>query len=332
MLDPFRGRRGLRRTIRDVRSAWPRPVTSLDDGPRISTRRAYVEVLGLYGLFFGWGVATAMLVATHVVPLKAPSLDWFHAAKEAANQVVLAVLAVITVVTLSARRGRHLGNIGFTLRLQQGRRESRQVVTVAGVAALVGLLASLAIPSAFHLAPFPFGARTGPNLLYQCVSDIHAGIAEELVVNAFVVVTLRQAGRRWPEVVGVAVALRALYHVYYGPIGAVVWVIVWGGIFLAVYVLTRAVVALVVVHACFDLFGTLVYFNGAAAALFAMAAVAAVWVGYGLHTRRDPRIPHQRPACWWEGVSVYQRMSRSVTDHDDAHHPTWVRLRRRAGL
>jgi hypothetical protein len=75
------------------------------------------------------------------------------------------------------------------------------------------------------------------------------------VVLAFVVVTLRQAGRPWWEVTTVALVLRCSYHIYYGP--GVVGILVWAALFYWIYLRTRSLILLMICHAGWDAVGFL---------------------------------------------------------------------------
>jgi membrane protease YdiL (CAAX protease family) len=77
-----------------------------------------------------------------------------------------------------------------------------------------------------------------------------AGVVEETVVLAFVVSTLRQAGRTLPEIFIIAIALRLSYHDYYGP--GVVGIAVWAAVFIWLYLRTGSVIPLIIVHFFWD--------------------------------------------------------------------------------
>ena len=78
-------------------------------------------------------------------------------------------------------------------------------------------------------------------------------MVEELVVLAFVVVTLRQARRGWWEITLVALVLRGSYHIYYGP--GVVGILVWAALFYWIYLRFRSLILLMVCHAAWDTVG-----------------------------------------------------------------------------
>ena len=67
---------------------------------------------------------------------------------------------------------------------------------------------------------------------------------------AFVVSTLRQAGRTLPEITIVAMLLRMSYHDYYGP--GVIGIAVWAAVFIWLYLRTGSIVPLIIVHFFWD--------------------------------------------------------------------------------
>jgi membrane protease YdiL (CAAX protease family) len=86
--------------------------------------------------------------------------------------------------------------------------------------------------------------------LYATAASLAAGVVEETVVLAFVVSTLRQAGRTLPEIFIIAIALRMSYHDYYGP--GVVGIAVWAAVFIWLYLRTGSIIPLIIVHFFWD--------------------------------------------------------------------------------
>jgi membrane protease YdiL (CAAX protease family) len=86
--------------------------------------------------------------------------------------------------------------------------------------------------------------------LYATAASLAAGVVEETVVLAFVVSTLRQAGRPLIEVVAVAIALRMSYHDYYGP--GVAGIAIWAAVFIWLYLRTGSIIPLIIVHFFWD--------------------------------------------------------------------------------
>ncbi len=92
-------------------------------------------------------------------------------------------------------------------------------------------------------------------MFFSVFDSIQAGVIEELVVLAFVVVTLRQAGRPWWEVTLVALVLRGSYHIYYGP--GVFGILVWAALYYWIYLRFRSLIPMMVCHVAWDAVGFL---------------------------------------------------------------------------
>ncbi|MDQ2723917.1 MAG: CPBP family intramembrane metalloprotease [Actinomycetota bacterium] len=102
---------------------------------------------------------------------------------------------------------------------------------------------------------YPDGPSSYPNLTLNVFHAVQAGFIEEVVVLAFVVTTLEQARRPLPEIIAVALLLRASYHIYYGP--GVVGILIWASAFLWLYLRFRTIVPLIIAHSTWDVIGFL---------------------------------------------------------------------------
>src|SRR5215472_2817536 len=217
-------------------------------GP-ISARRAYLEVLGVFIAFFAAGiVAGGETLARRYPP---PSGSWAVFTPPTIGELAMAGLAVTVTVLLSIRRGitpRKLG-LGLPRRADGG-------VAVApsfrmAVWAIVTLSVGGVIISALatgHLSQ-PI-VQDNSYLMYTTAASLAAGVVEETVVLAFVVTTLRQAGRPLAEILAVAVLLRCSYHDYYG--FGVVGIAIWAAVFVWLYLRTGSVLPMMIVHVLWD--------------------------------------------------------------------------------
>lgn len=218
--------------------------------PVISAPRAYVEVLGVFGAFFAASVAAAgFLVAGSSLPTNVPG--WPAAIPSTIDQVAVTALAVVVPVLVVGRRGLGRRDLGLAV---------RQVITPgAGIRmaawAVLALMAGSLITGALTTDRFPLGRLTAPALTLNLFHGLQAGFLEETVVLAFVVATLEQARRPLPEIVTVAVVLRASYHIYYGL--GVLGVLVWAPAFVWLYRRFRTIVPLIVVHSAWDVLAVL---------------------------------------------------------------------------
>ena len=111
------------------------------------------------------------------------------------------------------------------------------------------------INAALQTGHYPTSQPNAPELIFATAASIQAGVVEELVVLAFAVVTLRQAGRPLWEVTIVVLVLRGSYHIYYGP--GVLGILVWAALFYWIYLRTGNVLVLMVAHAGWDAVGFL---------------------------------------------------------------------------
>jgi hypothetical protein len=118
------------------------------------------------------------------------------------------------------------------------------VVGASGTAAwaVLALVVGSVVTSIFKTAGYPFGRASASNLVYGAVRSFNAGIVEETVVLAFLVITLEQARGRSSEIVAVALVLRGSYHIYYGP--GVIGILVWASLFVWLFLRTRSLLPL----------------------------------------------------------------------------------------
>ena len=281
--------------------------------PPITAKRAYTEVLFVFSVFFLTGViAAGELLAGRFDDVLA-NASWATYVPQAVDAVLQTAVAVVLVLLLGARRGVTWRTLGVPLlrrpdgRLAAGR--SVRILAWAMFAQLAGGIVN-AILQTGHL---PTSKTSAPELMFAVTDSVQAGVVEEFVVLAFLVVTLRQAGRPLWEVLVVGLVLRGSYHIYYGP--GVVGIVVWAALFLWIYLRTQALLPLIVAHTAWDAVGFLSQRWGAVAAVGLLAAVALFiaapisWaVERGERGRRPPVPPgwHPDPSGvhhwrWWDG-------------------------------
>lgn len=218
-------------------------------GP-ISARRAYLEVLGVFFAFFAAGIVAGGEALARRYP--APSGSWAVFSPATISQLTMAALAVAVTVLLSGRRGITPRTLGLGLPRMADGGVAVGVAFRLGVWAIVTLAVGGVITGALagshHLAQ-PV-VQDNSYLMYATAASLGAGVVEEVVVLAFVVTTLRQAGRPLAEILAVAVLLRCSYHDYYGP--GVIGIAVWAAVFVWLFLRTGSVIPLVVVHFLWD--------------------------------------------------------------------------------
>ena len=218
----------------------------------LAPRRAYLEVVGVYLVFFESGIAAAgFYVAGHPPTL---SVDhWSDAVPAIFGELATTALCILVPVLLISRRGLELGDIGLRRPSPPSLSMGVRMAAWASLAIVIGAVVTRATTTSTLLdVPFSY-----PDFAVQVAHALQAGFIEEIVVLAFVVATLEQAGRSHLKIVAVAVVLRLGYHIYYGP--GVVGIALWATAFVWLYLRYRTIVPLIVVHCVWDLFAVLGY-------------------------------------------------------------------------
>jgi hypothetical protein len=207
-------------------------------------------VLGVYLAFFAVGIiAAALLLGGRTADLRDTG-SWGVYMPAAVNILAEIGLALAVVFLLGARRGVRPSTLGFRVpRLADGRVAVSQSVRVMGWCFFAIILGGM-INAALQTGSLPAFHNSPPALIYAMFDSLQAGFVEEVVVLAFVVVTLRQAGRPWWEVTVVALVLRGAYHIYYGP--GVVGILVWAALFYWIYLRFRQLWPMIICHTLWD--------------------------------------------------------------------------------
>lgn len=225
----------------------------------IGRRRAYTEIVLVYLAFFGRGIVDSVesLAGKFVVP----KTTWQSAVDGTISTLTMAALAVTLVVVLCARRHRSAIDLGLSLQplsspslpglsAKSARWQWLMAVWVAASGLFLFGVAGFLDTGHYH-----FGTHSGAHLVEQLAQSVNAGVVEETVVLAFVMVTLAQARRPVWEIATWALVLRSLYHLYYGPgaLGVVLWVPIVMWVFWA----TKSLFPVIVAHVLFDSLGFL---------------------------------------------------------------------------
>lgn len=272
--------------------------------PPISTRRAYTEVLGVYLAFFLVGIIAAGLLLGGRAQDVTNTGSWGVYLTAAVDQLAQIGLAVAVVLLLSARRGVSAHDLGLRIpRLADGRvAVSRSIRLVAWC--FLAIIVGNVFVALLQTGSLPDEHTGAPELIFSVFQAAQAGVIEELVVLAFVVVSLRQAGRPWWEVTVVALVLRAAYHIYYGP--GIVGILVWAALFYWIYLRSRELVPLMVCHGLWD---AVAFLGRASTAVLAVAelALAALWLTAVIlwlveRNNRPPTAAVPVPAGGWAGA------------------------------
>ena len=248
-------------------SAQPPPSS-----PPISARRAYLEVLGVFAAFFAAGIVAGGETLAGTYP--APSGSWSVFVPAAISELAMAGLAVAVAVLLSARRGITPRSLGFGLPKNADGSDAGwaafRMAVWAFIALYVGSAVTKYLASGHQLTQPPH--PNSPYLLYATAASLAAGVVEETVVLAFVITTLRQAGRPLAEIVIVGVLLRCSYHDYYG--AGVIGIAVWASVFIWLYLRTGSVIPLIIVHFFWD---ATIFWSAQYRSVAAVAALAVLF-------------------------------------------------------
>ena len=161
------------------------------------------------------------------------------------------VAAAALVWYLLVRSGEGTSSIGLDKR--HPRQDAAYVLPVFLLVFVASFLVGGLLETALHLKSFPVddpvhGLAYLPVLL---VSGLVAGIVEETVVLGYLVRRLEQLGFGTFPIVVIGVAVRASYHVYYGP--GVIPIILWATASIIFYRKIRRLAPFIIVHSLWDM-------------------------------------------------------------------------------
>jgi hypothetical protein len=310
--------------VKTAKDPDPADLGQADAARTISTRRAYLEVLGVFLAFFGASVGYAIASLAGGLPVQT-RLPWGESIPGSFDEIATAALAVVLTMLLCRSRGLPGTSLGWRLPTQDSYLRPTTRLLGAASCALLALLVGGAVTHALETGTNNLHPNSASDLLAGLAQAVNAGFLEESVVLAFVVITLEQAHRHDWEIGLVAVALRASYHVYYGP--GVIGILIWAYAFLVIFRATRSIIALVSVHVVWDIFATLnsVFVHNAAAALAFLGVLLGI-PGLALVRRRSDRRQFGTPAPTWPGAVESVRCEVTI------HHAPWLeRMHRELG-
>jgi membrane protease YdiL (CAAX protease family) len=264
-------------------SRWlapPAPEVARQRRRPIGARRAYAEVAAVYVLGFGPAVFSAFYLLNHPGRILNSHVPTLHGQLigEAISWGV-SLPGLLLALWLMRRRGWSWRRLGIAPRWVTGGVRRRQALAIGCVMFAAQLVASAVLSSLAPHSRFPFG-RTGAWGMIGGVSGaVRSGFLEELIVTAFVIITLRQARRPWPEILLVSLALRVAYHVYYGTPWIALWIAIWAGTAFGLYWRTRRLTPIMASHTLWDVQGFTIVELGHTGAAIVLALYAAAIVG-----------------------------------------------------
>jgi membrane protease YdiL (CAAX protease family) len=200
------------------------------------------------------GFANAQVTVIQEQKTVYPVLDLLDALADVLNGVLPAFLAIVLLARSPA---------GVGLGVGLDRLRGREILQGAGFCALIGIpglglvwaARELGINASLNVVDFPDVWYRVPVLLLDAAQN---GIAEEIVVTAFLLTRLRQLGWSNPRALAAESVLRGSYHLYQG-YGGFFGNLVMGVIFGYWFQRTRRVVPLVIAHTLLDGFSFVGY-------------------------------------------------------------------------
>jgi membrane protease YdiL (CAAX protease family) len=227
---------------------------------------AYAVITVTYVVGFGWGVWSAFsYLLSSSARTQLHSATGFTVSDVVSSFLTLLALAIaIPLLNLEAPTW-------WRPAADQGRwRTEARAFGLATVCISIGLGVSTIL---LDMPAYPRGSGTGA-AWGDLLNALLAGPAEEIVVLVIPLIFLRVARWPWWAVITVAVILRLLYHVYYGPSAA--GLALWALGMIAVYLRTHAVLGLVLAHSWYDASSTIAsYWSEPVGILLAAAPLSA---------------------------------------------------------
>jgi membrane protease YdiL (CAAX protease family) len=275
-------------------SRWlapPAPGPARQQRRQIGAVRAYAEVAAVYALGFGPAVATAFYLLDHPGHILNSHVPTLHGqlVSEGVDWAI-SLPGLLLALWLMWRRGWTWRRLGIAPRWVTGSLRRRQALAIGCTNFAATFVAAIVLASVAQGHHFPFG-RTGAWGMIGGVSGaVRSGFLEELIVTAFVITTLRQARRPWPEILAVSLALRVAYHVYYGTPWIVLWIAIWAGTAFGLYRRTRRLTPIMASHMIWDVQGfTLAELGNTGGAIVLALYAAAIVAGVMLLLTRSVR-------------------------------------------
>lgn len=284
-------------------------------GAKIPGWAALGAVLAIYAVFFGQGILNAYEVAFLGREVGSVDYSTFDGVSDVATRSAAIALSVVLLIGVT----RYVRQVPWSLAGVPGRgaRAWPTLLTVllAGMA-LVFAGAAMAAVTADPGENTNSVATGGPWALLAIVSDLSAGVVEEIVIVAIPVLLLRRAGWAPAAVLALSVAMRWPFHIYHGVWETLPWAIIWGGAYCALYLYLRRLLPLIAIHAMFDLqidygqsFGPV-----ARVAVIGAGLAVVVWLGYRSMRQRVDHLDSRSAAAmpWRTRLGQLPRIVRAL--------------------
>jgi membrane protease YdiL (CAAX protease family) len=210
--------------------------------PPLSDRDVWLEVIAVLSIGVFPNIASAVTTVAAVVQPSALPAYWLSAL----TRCVYNGCAIVAVLYIIHRSGEPFSAFGVT---RPGAGDVLLALTLfmAEWFLWVAIRPLLPVDPSHWRIFFP-QPREAADYLLMIPAEASNGFAEELITRGYLITRLeRLLGSRFQAVVLSAV-LFASYHLYYGPTGALIYVLVFGLAFGGAYVLLRRVWPLALAH------------------------------------------------------------------------------------
>ena len=244
--------------------------------PRVRTSVAIGVIITGYLMFFGTSVITAINIEWNDIVLRATDYSSYGGLYEFCGRLIGigGALLILYLCCQWLRIPRALAGVP-----KHPAPPEPALATV--VIAIAALIAASVLRAILEPGPDPDpnatagGVAPNPLALLSLVSDLNAGVEEEIIIVAVPVLVGRRAGWHPAWIIGLAMVLRWPFHIYQGFWTTLPWAMVWGGAFAAAFLYLRRLWPLVMVH----------FFNdaqiGMASAYGGTGRLVVVLVGFG---------------------------------------------------
>lgn len=286
----------------------------------LAPRLAVGIVAGLWAVAYGPGTVNALLALAGAWDAPASPLGWSDAASKSARSLAMIGAGLWLVALLARRHGWTKAQLGVPA--PDGWRPFRHADTdlavgsiylfiLLGWAGLQGLLRHV-VEGRDHPMPPP---SDGGMLVYG-VQSLEAGILEELLLVAVLVVALEAARLPTWAIYSIAIVARVSFHLYYATPGTGLLLMLpfagWAAATIALFRWSRRVIPLIVVHAVWDLAVAASWYAGPQHMRPAITTVF-IAVGVALAAAHQIRVKRLKKSLYAELEELLAR-SRSVAD------------------
>jgi len=218
--------------------------------PPVTTPAAVLMIGAAYLLFFGRGILNAIEIDRTGGVLPAVDYSAFLGVQDTVTSLaeIVGALLILWLFCRHLQVPRELAGIP--------RYPASPIPALASLGlAFIGLLLANLLLNALQ-GPEPnadAGGVVGNGWAWlSLLSDLNAGVVEEIVIVAIPVLVGRRAGWHPAAIIAVSMALRWPYHIYHGAWASLPWAMLWGGSYAVAFLYLRRLAPLIAFHAAYD--------------------------------------------------------------------------------